>query len=75
MHMPYDVALRVIAKGREKESDERLWSQYVSLYPYMNQDNFMTFEDFKKECVKPIEPKISKTEILNEVEDIIGMTI
>lgn len=75
MHMPYDVAIKVIAKGREKEADERLWDQYVSLYPYMNQDNFMTFEDFKKECVKPIGPKTSKAEILDEVEDIIGMTV
>lgn len=75
MHMPYQDALRVIAKGREKDFEKRLWDQYVSIYPYMNDDNFISFEDFRSKTVKPVEPSRTKEDVLNEVEDIIGMTL
>lgn len=75
MRMPYQDALKVIAKGREKDSEKRLWDQYVSIYPYMNDDNFISFEEFKNKTVKPAEPTRTKEDVLDEVEDIIEMTL
>lgn len=75
MHMPYRDALRVIAKGREKDFEQRLWNQYVSIYPYMNEENFISFEEFKDKTVKPVEPTRTKEDVLGEVEGIIEMTL
>ncbi len=75
MHMPYQDALKVIAKGREDDFEKRLWDQYVSIYPYMNDDNFISFEEFKNKAVKPVEPARTKEDVLGEVENIIEMTL
>lgn len=75
MRMPYQDALRIIAKGREKDFEKRLWDQYVSIYPYMNEENFISFEEFKDKTVKPVESTRTKEDVLGEVEGIIEMTL
>lgn len=75
MKMPFGHALRIIRKGREKEAEDRLWMQYTSIYPYMNEENFISFDDFKNSCFKPEEKKLPVEEIMSNVEDIIGLTL
>jgi hypothetical protein len=35
----------------EQERDNRLWQMWLTLYPNMNDDDFMSFEEFKSKSL------------------------
>ncbi len=63
MKMPYRKGLKLIKEAIERESEQRLWEQYISVYPYMSlrQLKFMKFEDFKNIGAQKQVNKTSKT--------------
>lgn len=73
--MGYEDGLLVLAEGRKVENDNRLWSQYVAIYPYMDEDSFISFKDFKEGAFKPTEKPKTVNEILLSVEHIIDLTV
>ena len=52
-----------------QETENRLWQQWLTLYPNMNKENFISFERFKFQ-VMPREEK-KREEILKEMLPII----
>lgn len=64
-----------MAEGRKVEDEDRLWQQYVSVYPIMTEENFVTFENFKKGNFGKKLSTQTKDEILLEVKGIINLTV
>lgn len=60
----------LITKAIEKQSEERTWQLWVSIYPQMGEDNFISFEDFKQDILNSGNDKRSELEILAEAEKI-----
>ena len=73
--MPFMDGLKIIAAGRKKESDNRLWEQYLTIYPHMTEENFVSFTEFKSDAYKPKETKKTTEDILNDVKHIIDLTV
>jgi hypothetical protein len=68
--MPPTDGLDFIKKAREKEIEERIWQAWVACYPNMNEDNFVSFEEFKDEVTGKNICHLSSEEILQAVEEI-----
>ena len=73
--MPFWDGLKIIEEGRKKVSEERLWEQYLTIYPHMTEENFVSFNEFKSDAFKPASSKKTKNEIMNEVKNIIELTL
>lgn len=73
--MPFWDGLKIIEAGRKKESDRRLWEQYLTVYPHMTEENFISFSDFKKDAYSPKEARKTKEDILKDVKHIIDLTV
>ena len=56
METDYYDGLQLIAKARGRQTEDRQWQLYCGVYPHMNKDNFVSFENFFK---KPVE-KLSR---------------
>jgi hypothetical protein len=57
----------------EKDLEDKLWQQWLAIYPNMSNENFISFEDFKKETFKPKVEKINAEEVLKDAESIKAM--
>ena len=77
MQLNYLDGLDIILQGFKKEREERLYQQYVVLYPLMNEKNFISFEEFLNEnsIENKKETQYSKEETRKKVKEIIDMTI
>lgn len=47
MALPYQMGVKQINKAIEEEKDAHLWEVWLTLYPNMTEDNFISFEEFK----------------------------
>ena len=56
-------------KAREKETEERLFNQWVVQLPHM-EENYISFEDYKERAYGRNIDKRSNDEILEEVAQI-----
>lgn len=43
--------MQLVEKACYEESKDRAWELYLTLYPYMGEDNFMSFEDYLAELM------------------------
>ena len=57
MGLSFEDGIRIINKAREKEAETKLWNLYTAVYPNMDKDNFISFEDFKRESTEIVEAK------------------
>lgn len=69
--MDYRVGIRQVYHELEKEIDNKFWEKWLTLYPNMNKDNFISFTEFK-ELHKPQKKLIEtdKERIDNMVDKI-----
>lgn len=72
--LDYDYGFNIIIAGLEDARKEKYWQLYCNLYPLMNEQTFISFENFVKEMTKAPEPKHTKEQILNKVEGILNMS-
>ena len=77
LNLKYKDGFEFIVKAFEKENEDKLFKQWLVDYSRMNEDNFMSFEDYKKRSTKtkPPEEKLSKEQIEEKVKEIIEMTL
>lgn len=54
----------------QKEIEDKLWQQWLAIYPNMGEENFISFQDYKEKCLKPELKKIDVKEILKDAEEI-----
>lgn len=68
---------RFIKIGREKEENERFYTQWVSMLPLMSLQylKYISFEEYKNQCKgKNIDTRPAD-EIIKELEDLHGMKL
>ena len=72
MSLPLDEGLKLIAKAREKEEEQRAWEMWLTQLPYMTKDNFVSFDDYYRRLRAPeINVKVVPAEeILSDVAKI-----
>jgi hypothetical protein len=60
----------------KKDFEDKLWQQWLVIYPdmiRMGKENFISFENFKKEAFKPKLEKVDVKEVLKDAESIKAM--
>lgn len=73
MNLPISDGVEIIEKVFEKEREARLWDLYVAQYPHMDEEHFMTFEEFMRKSIPqpatPPEP-VDEQKIIEMAERI-----
>lgn len=70
--MPYDYGMDIINAGIDNLKKEKMWQLYLSVYPKMTEETFMSFDDFMEYQKKPQQPAHKKEEILDNVRNILN---
>jgi hypothetical protein len=71
--LPFDYGVQIINQGFESAKMDKMWSLYVQIYPFMKEENFMTFENFVKDSTRPPEPQHTAEQILDKTEKILNL--
>lgn len=61
----------LIVKAFEKEAEEMIWQKWLTELPYMDKENFVTFETYKDKHFQKQEPHKTDEEILADAENIL----
>jgi hypothetical protein len=71
MALDWQDGISQINKAVEKISEEKEWQMWLTLYPNMDKNTFMSFEKFRQKGKKQsVETKISDKEILKKAEEV-----
>lgn len=72
--MPIDDFCRFVKVGRDAEQEEQLRAQWVSMLPLMSikQLKYMSFEDYKAQCLGENIDQRPADEIIKELENLHG---
>lgn len=70
--LPLSIGVKLIYKCLYEIERQKAWDIWISIYPNMRKDNFMSFEKFFVHDVEDIMPKSHKTveDMLKTAEDI-----
>jgi hypothetical protein len=75
MELDITLGIRLIRKAYEKQTDSMLWDMWLVKYSWMDEDNFISFNDFKEAILKQNEisnsPAKTRDEIITQSEEII----
>lgn len=71
--LPYQDGIAVILQGIKQYQEEHLFQLYCALYPNMNSENYISFDQFKAEATAERPDPKSQEEIMGDVEDILRM--
>ena len=70
MAMPAAEFIEFYELAKDKEREERIFTQWVQQMPYMSQDNFVSFADYKDRVTgKNIDTR-STAEMLADIDEI-----
>lgn len=74
-----EIGIELIPEAYKKQLDNKLWQRWLVDYARMDKDNFIGFEEYKKELIKPIQSKEAaafkpktKVEIYAQAERIVA---
>lgn len=70
MGLPIGVIRELIIGAWKRKDKENAWQLYVNVYPTMNNETYISFQDFY--APKKVDVR-TEEEILSEVKDIIDM--
>ena len=67
--------MKLLIEALKKERENDAWDMWLTLYSRMTKDNFMSFEDFKAQLIKPIAKasNITREEIEEEMAKIVAL--
>ncbi|HSQ88100.1 hypothetical protein [Romboutsia sp.] len=69
--MSWENAIELINKAYEKDFENKAFSIWLTKYPYMDENNFISFEEYKKNFMQPTTNTLSSIEdTLKEVSEI-----
>ena len=60
----------MLVDAYEKDIEDRLWQQWLVQFANMDKDNFISFDNYKKELMKPASKKVDIEQVLKEAEEI-----
>ncbi len=65
MALEFEEGIDFLNKAEEKELDRIAWDLYIAQYPYMNEENFVTFNEFKERfsVQAPMIQRVGKTAV------------
>jgi len=69
MTLRIPLVTRLLRKAEEMDTQDDLWQIWLTKYPYMGKDNFVTFEDFLEQVTRPVSQR-SANEIISESKEI-----
>ena len=73
LKLPIKNITRLLIKAREKQEEDMAWDVYLILYQNMNEETFISFDDFYKRRI-PVKQEVrekTEEEILKEVKGIL----
>ena len=72
METDYYDGLQLIAKAKDRRTEDRQWQLYCGVYPHMDKDSFVSFENFFKKPAKQPEAiaRRTKYQILEEANKL-----
>ena len=62
--------MEMYAKAKRENAEEMLWQQWLVDFARMSHENFISFQDYKGEALKPKIERLDKEKILEEAEKI-----
>ncbi len=76
MDLDFEIGFELIQEVYKKQLDEKLWQRWLVDYARMDGENFISFDDYKNELLKParipVKPKAkTKKEIFEQSDRII----
>lgn len=72
MNMDIEDGLNIIIKAFKNDTKDKLYELYLTKYPNMDRDNYISFEEFYKKCtVTQVNTNKSKEEIYDNVKNIL----
>lgn len=66
----FDEVIEMYLKARKENTEEKLWQQWLVDYSRMNSEHFTSWDDYKKESIKPLLKKVNVEEVLKDAEEI-----
>lgn len=75
LDLDIETGAELIQEAYKKQLDKKLWDMWLTKYPWMDEENYMSFEDFKDEMMdQENQPqKLSRNEIIEQSERIIAL--
>lgn len=71
LNLDYDTGISLINKAYEKTIEQHDWDLYISIYPNMDKDSFISFEQFKnKKKLNNKQTSMSNEDILKKAEEV-----
>lgn len=70
--LPIKNVTRLLNKAKEEKEKGLAWDVYLTIYPNMNKETYISFEDFYKPKKKIEIPTKTEAEILTDVKEIIN---
>lgn len=74
MQLDSDTLIQLIDKAREKDIEAMLWQRWLVELPQMNEENFITFDEYKKKAFKRTKQETStksEEEVLEDANKIL----
>ena len=72
--MEIEEGILFLNKAKEKEIEEKLFTLWSNLYPLMNKDNCISWDDYYRQCTKKSITNKSNKDILRESEEILKLS-
>lgn len=74
LRLPIKNVTRLLIKAKETKEEDMAWDVYLTIYPNMNEETYISFDDFFKRKLPKKEEVKSKTEteILTDVKEILN---
>lgn len=60
LRLPFSEGIKLIAKAKEREYEQRVWEAWVIQLPYADKDNFKPYEEYRAEMMPGKKPKQAK---------------
>lgn len=78
LNLQFEEGYELISKAYEKDAEEKLWQQWLVDYRLMDQETFISFEEYKSKSrgsSNSIDEKLTKEQIEDKVKGIIELTL
>jgi hypothetical protein len=69
----WETGIGLIIKCNDKNEESKAWQMWLTLYPNMEESNFMAFTEYYEKIRVPMIPKRTKKEIMDDVKRIRAM--
>lgn len=71
LNLPIGEGLRLVEKAYYEESKDRVWELYLTWYPFMGEDNFISFADYLAELMPQKTDTRTSEQIIEETRKLV----